>query len=516
MPNSSEIRRLSAKWSSGTGWPKRLESLRISGLRGWTGQQFKLGYPIMAVVGENGSGKSTVIQCAAAVYRSTAPKTFYKGRGYASDYFPKTYWDKILGAEIGYTIRTGERQFTDTIRRPGTKWRGNMTRQDRPIVYIDLSRIQPVPARTGYWRIAKSPHKELSAQMFDKSRLERFSQIMGRDYDLTKMAITDIDKTREVPVLGYHAKVYSGFHTGAGETMIAELLKADMPKYSLVLIDEVETSLHPRAQRRLIRDLAERCRELELQIVLTTHSPFILDELPHEARAHILETSAGRTIVYGVSPEFSMTKMDDVPQYECDIYVEDKRSQILLTEILVAQARPELILSCRVIMCGLASVGQALGIMVHQRRFPRPSCVFLDGDQAESTGCVNLPGEDAPERVVFEALKQRNWLNVGQRVGRNRAELSDACSAAMLLQNHHDWINHAAATLVLGGDILWQAFCAEWATNCLTQESSKKITQTVEDALIGIPLKVVPKRPIAVDLSTSPTDSTGNALLFEL
>ena len=514
MADSNEIRRLTAKWKSGTGWPKRLEWLKISALRGWNGQQFKLDYPIMAVVGENGSGKSTVIQCAAAVYKSTAPKTFYKGRGFASDYFPGTTWDSISNAEIMYCAKEGELPFTDKIRKPGERWRGNMERRERPVVYIDLSRIQPVPVRTGYWKIAKSPHKEVQATLFEKNRLDRFSAIMGRDYELTRMAVTDIDPTRAIPVIGYHSAVYSGFHTGAGETMIAELLQTDLPKYSLVLIDEVETSLHPRAQRRLIRDLAERCRELELQIVLTTHSPFILDELPNEARAYIMETVAGRMIVYGVSPEFAMTKMDDIPHYECDLYVEDKRSQILVTEILIAHARPELVLSCRIITCGTASVGQALGIMVQQQRFPTPSRVFLDGDQAESMGCIILPGEDAPERVVFEQLKKKNWLKVASRLGREHASVADACSRAMLLQNHHDWINNAATALVLGGDTLWQALCAEWATNCLIQADAKRIVQSVEDALIGVTLTVTPNNPIAMPAPLA-IDASGNVLLFE-
>jgi predicted ATP-dependent endonuclease of OLD family len=43
---------------------------------------------------------------------------------------------------------------------------------------------------------------------------------------------------------------------GAGQTTILELIQADLPRHSLVLIDEVETSLHPRAQRRVVRDLA--------------------------------------------------------------------------------------------------------------------------------------------------------------------------------------------------------------------------------------------------------------------
>lgn len=515
MFNSNEMRRLTAKWESGAGWPKRLEWIKIAGLRGWNGQQFKLPYPIMAVVGENGSGKSTVIQCAAAVYKSPIPKIFAKGRGFASDYFPNTTWDSIRNAEIGYSIREGDQFFTDNVRKPGPKWRGNMKRKERPIAFIDLSRVEPVPSRTGYWRIAKTQHKEISAEAFDKNRLERFSQIMGREFDSARMALTDIDPNREVPVIGHHKAVYSGFHMGAGETIIAELLRADLPKYSLVLIDEVETSLHPRAQRRLIRDLAERCRELELQIVLTTHSPFVLDELPHIARAQILETSAGRTIVYGVSPEFAMTKMDDVPQYECELYVEDRRSQILLTEILVAHARPELVLSCRITTCGTASVAQALGIMVQQKRFPRPSRVFLDADQAESVGCIMLPGKDAPERVVFGKLKEKNWLELSRRIGRKISLVADACSQAMLLPEHHDWVNSAATNLVLGGDVLWQALCAEWAEKCLEADEAKKIVQPIEDALIGVSL-TGPKRPLAVSVSSSPIDASGNATLFEL
>jgi len=83
-----------------------------------------------------------------------------------------------------------------------------------------------------------------------------------------------------VPVSGYSGNVYSGFHQGAGETVLAELLQVEIQQNSIVLIDEVESSLHPRLQRRLIRDLAELARLLELQIVVTAHSPTVLDELP--------------------------------------------------------------------------------------------------------------------------------------------------------------------------------------------------------------------------------------------
>ena len=180
---------------------------------------------------------------------------------------------------------------------------------------------------------------------------------------------------------------------------MAELLQDEIPEHSIVLIDEIESSLHPRLQRRLIRDLAELARQLELQIIVTTHSPYILDELPNETRAQIIQTPTGRTIVYGVTPEFAMSKMDDVQQHECDLYVEDERAERMLIELIVAHSKnDESVLRCRTIKYGAASVGQALGIMAVQNRFPRPSFVFLDGDQGIAPGCMNLPGDEAPEQ----------------------------------------------------------------------------------------------------------------------
>jgi len=64
---SKEMRRLMGKWSTGSGWPKRLEWVQIDGLRGWHNERFLLKFPIMAIVGENGAGKSTVLQCIATV-----------------------------------------------------------------------------------------------------------------------------------------------------------------------------------------------------------------------------------------------------------------------------------------------------------------------------------------------------------------------------------------------------------------------------------------------------------------
>jgi recombinational DNA repair ATPase RecF len=150
MPNSSEIRRLKSKWQTDTGWPQRLEWIEIEGLRGWTGQRFELRFPVMAVVGENGVGKSTVLQSAAAVYR--APNK--SDDRFASDFFPDTPWDEITNAKIRYSVKQGTNVFPDTIRKPTNRWRGNPERRERNVEYIDLSRVQPVAGRVGYKTLA--------------------------------------------------------------------------------------------------------------------------------------------------------------------------------------------------------------------------------------------------------------------------------------------------------------------------------------------------------------------------
>lgn len=462
MAISDQMRRLDRKWSAGNSWPKRLEWLEVNKIRGWVGQRVPFDFPIVAIVGENGSGKSTLLQAAACVYQAPAGERTY----FPSEFFPETAWDKIEGSSINFAYKQGPQHHPGSVRKPTSRWLGQPDRPERAVQYIDLSRLQPVATRIGYARIAKNKHAEKSARNFSHERLRRFSEVMGRDYESARIALSDYDANRPIPVLRKNNNEYSGFHQGSGETTIAELLDIDLPRYGLILIDEIESSLHPRAQRRLIRDLAEVARIQECQIILSTHSPYILEELPLRARNYILETGRTKGIVTGVSPQFAMTKMDDEAHPECDLFVEDEGAKTMLSELLSAKCR-DLFPRCQIIPYGAANLGMALGQMAAANRFPRPTVVFLDGDNDEAPGCLVLPGGDAPERVVFGALRNRRdpWGNVWARLGRDLASTADACERAMLMGDHHDWVNYAANQLQVSGIALWHAMCAEYAGN---------------------------------------------------
>jgi predicted ATPase len=481
MSISKEVRLLQSRWKSGQGWPKRLEWIEIEGLRGWTGQRVEFQFPIVALVGENGVGKSTILQAVAASYKGETARPQF-----ASDFFPDTPWEQVESATIRASIREGPTSGSETtsVRKPSDRWRGNPERKARNVEYVDLRRIQPIAARTGYARMAQRGVKETNFEAFDTDTVDRLSSVMGRRYDLAKLSRTDVDETRTVPVLSKDGRWFSGFHGGAGETAMAELLQQKIPKYSILLIDEVETSLHPRTQRRLVRDIATLCRTLELQCILTTHSPYVLDELPPEGRIYIMDSDGDKKIIVGVSPAFAMSKMDDEVYPEADVYTEDERSATWVNEIVALSKQRDLIVRYQTVPYGAANVGRALGLMAKEKRFPRPSIVFLDGDQAPSEGCLVLPGGDAPERVVFEGLSVKGFDGVAARLSRSASDCTDACTAAMLVSDHHEWIRFAADRLAVPGNVLWQGLCAEWCLRCLPETEANKLGDAILEIIV--------------------------------
>jgi predicted ATPase len=452
--------------------------LELTNLRGWTGQRIEFKFPIVAIVGENGMGKSTIIQAAAAVYKPPAgDKGFF-----ASNFFPDTAWEELSGIEIQASVKEGTTSRIVSVRKPTSRWRGIDSRRERAVRFLDLKRILPIYSKTGYSRLAKRQYTEASSVPFDNGTLTRLSSIVGKNYTLAKQSTTNADANRKIPVLQTDGTEYSGFHQGAGETTITELLSLDIPNNSIVLIDEVETSLHPRAQRRLIRDLAEISRLRHVQFILTTHSPYILDELPIYARIQILNDLGTKRVVHGVSSEFALSRMDEENYPEIDVYVEDTSAKILVEEI-VARADLSLLSRIQIIPYGAANVGKSLGIMNQQNRFPKSTIVLLDGDQDPSAGCLILPGEDASERVIYDALNNIGFPGVANRLSRSHSDLVNHCQTAMTLPDHHDWNKSVADSIVCGGNELWRALCRSWVENVYQPDTTNFLATALRDKL---------------------------------
>lgn len=77
----------------------------------------------------------------------------------------------------------------------------------------------------------------------------------------------------------------------------------------LLLIDEAENQLHPKWQKRFIRTILELFPNL--QIIATTHSPFIISSVPN-ARLFVCQSRGDHCVVVDETDEYSNKPVDEI------------------------------------------------------------------------------------------------------------------------------------------------------------------------------------------------------------
>jgi predicted ATPase len=122
--------------------------------------------------------------------------------------------------------------------------------------------------------------------LLTSEELDAISLILGRKYSEIR-----IIRHRFYDSDGYTARMrtddfsYSEAFAGSGEFSIVKLIRTIMncePR-SLILLDEPEVSLHPGAQERLMDFLSEQAKAHKHQIIISTHSPALIQSLPPQA-----------------------------------------------------------------------------------------------------------------------------------------------------------------------------------------------------------------------------------------
>lgn len=93
--------------------------------------------------------------------------------------------------------------------------------------------------------------------------------------------------------------VYSEAHAGSGEYAVVRLVDAikRAPARSLILLDEPEVSLHPGAQAALMEFIKSETLAKGHQVVVATHSPILVADLPSEAiKVLAFESKSNRVV----------------------------------------------------------------------------------------------------------------------------------------------------------------------------------------------------------------------------
>ena len=426
-------------------------------------------------------------KAAVCAYKNKNGKDFYP-----SKMFMRTQWDAnaLSGATIEYTVRLGDKSLN--LRWKKNKDWGFSPKKGKPqrnVYFLDISRTLPLDATAGYAKIAMTANSEAGkGHIIHEENLRELSYILGQNYTNARFTGTDIDANREIGLLTRNCGEISQFHQGAGEDTMLDTFKLiqDIPNYSLLVIDEVENSLHPQAQRRFVHYLLKLSRIKKIQIILSTHSPFVLEELPPQARVMLVKLSDHKDIVYGVSSQYALSTIDEQNHPELYVHLEDNEAITFFWEILKLDSTRynEYLKKIATRAVGGCNVVSTLSNLAKENKLPYRSISIVDGDKRnEHPNCLSLPGDEAPEKMVFKDLKKLEWRKLDERFGIGAGALFQYLDDAMLLPNHHHWTTYVGDKIKKSKSTVWNIMVEEWCKQCLPREAAQKFISSIAEKL---------------------------------
>lgn len=297
-----------------------------------------------------------------------------------------------------------------------------------PVIYLGLSRLFPYGEYSNDAAIV-GVNKQLPAEY--QSEIARiykeFTGVSIKYGNAQKMGDIKMRSEFDADVEGIDSNTVS-----AGEDNLFIILTAlESLKYyfenirsqnvveSILLIDELDATLHPAFQIKLLMLLAKYSEEYKIQIVFTTHSLTLMEEVL-KLRFNILYLLDNETNVIKMeNPDIYKIKMHLQQLTEVDIYrdrvipifTEDAEARFILRHLVSHFENTHTEEFCNVrrflhyveanvsadVLTGIFSDGKLLQMTI------RSICV-LDGDHhSDMQKCIiALPGQKAPEQFLAD------------------------------------------------------------------------------------------------------------------
>lgn len=392
---------------------KYLARVVLKQLRGFTNEPVSFDFPVTALIGPNGGGKTTILGAAACAYKVVPPKRFFAKSG--------KYDETMQDWAIEYEIVDKDANKKDTVRRTASfrNRRWNREALDREVLLFGVSRTVPVNERPELLRCASSSFTVPEGRTMDFTDPVKLavSRILGKDVDGFKQLV--VDPKGQVTLLTGRTKTgkgYSEFHFGAGESSIIRMvaqIEAAEPQ-ALVLIEEIENGLHPMATVRMVEYLIDVADRKRIQSIFTTHSNDALKPLPSKA----IWVATQDRIFQGKLDIDSLRAITGQIDAALVIFVEDAFAKLWMEAILRQAGN---IAVDHVQVYGMEGDGTAVATNKYHNANPAikvPSLCFIDGDSKQTESVEDkvfrLPGQSPESYVFLETLA--SWDSFGGKL----------------------------------------------------------------------------------------------------
>lgn len=313
-------------------FPKRLlKEIRIQKLKGINNLSLRFDKNVIALMGVNGSGKSTILHALACAY---AP--YEKGENYKFSYFftpnPDASWKGSCFTIINYDFNE-KKYISKKYEKQRDRWVRYASRPQRDVYFMGISSCIPeieLEKKTSFINyVSKSLNDKTTKKIISDA-----SYILNKNYE--ELLLHESGRKRYMGVHTEDGMVYSALSMGAGEQRVIKILQTiySANQYSLILIDEIDLLLHTDAFQKLIEKISKIAADKNLQIIFTTHS-LEMQNLIQYADIRYIEQQNDRMLVYdSIKPDL-LYKMSGEMERKYSIYVEDNFAAAIVRKIAI-------------------------------------------------------------------------------------------------------------------------------------------------------------------------------------
>ena len=410
--------------------PHFLSEIRLDGIRGFNNLRVVFDYPVSVIAGGNTTGKSTVLFAAACAYK-------VPGAG-VKDFVPSTlfpdYRPNLGGREDMRQEVTIEFNYL-TLNGPlSMRWRRakgwnrsffgrkNASQPERQVYLRTLSNLSNPSEVRGVLNMSRLKSKPEETPL-TAAQIEFAHPMLPFRYS----EVVDLSSGNKNLLFAAQegGAAYSELHMAAGERAILRLSQEiTQLDGALVLIDEVEAGLHPRVQQLLMLHLQQLALRKNLQIIVTSHSPVVLDSVPLNGRIFLdRDELSGEVVVRPAYRDLIQNALYGRSDEVLKLLCEDEIAEGILEGIF------DFLLPQERIKWESIHIGRDTGASefpMHARSLAKfgqiqDTVFILDGDQrgGEVEGRIReaagrdanistlfLPGDGTPESWVLEKLHQ--------------------------------------------------------------------------------------------------------------